>query len=159
MVEHPFARRGSSARARLGRARTELIDEAIRPATAANPAPHLPVRPPVPIDRKVREVAARGRRRERFKIDLSGLPLWRRACLYPFLIPLRLYQVTISPFMPPICRFTPTCSDYALEAIQERGVFVGFLLGIWRVLRCNPFSRGGFDPVPRRPSAPKGVDP
>lgn len=63
---------------------------------------------------------------------------------------IRLYRKYISPLKPPCCRFTPTCSAYALEAFQKRGFFVGFALTFWRVLRCNPFSKGGYDPVPER---------
>lgn len=62
----------------------------------------------------------------------------------------RLYQKFISPLKPPCCRFTPTCSSYAIEAFQKRGFFVGLILTIWRILRCNPFCRGGYDPVPER---------
>ena len=61
----------------------------------------------------------------------------------------RLYQKFISPIKPPCCRFTPTCSAYAIEAFQTRGFFVGLILTVWRILRCNPFSRGGYDPVPK----------
>lgn len=62
---------------------------------------------------------------------------------------IRTYQVTISPrFSHGSCRYTPTCSQYMLEAIEIHGVFKGCLLGIWRILRCNPFSKGGWDPVP-----------
>ena len=61
-----------------------------------------------------------------------------------------LYQKYISPLKPPCCRFTPTCSSYAIEAFQKRGFFVGFILTVWRILRCNPFCKGGFDPVPER---------
>ena len=50
------------------------------------------------------------------------------------------------------CKFTPTCSNYALEAIEIHGVFKGSLLTFWRILRCNPFSKGGFDPVPPKES-------
>ena len=50
----------------------------------------------------------------------------------------------------PCCRFTPTCSAYALEAFQKRGFFVGFGLSVYRILRCNPFGAGGYDPVPER---------
>lgn len=50
----------------------------------------------------------------------------------------------------PSCRFYPTCSAYAIEAIEKRGVVVGTMLAIWRILRCNPFSKGGFDPVPEK---------
>ena len=63
---------------------------------------------------------------------------------------IRLYQKVISPIKPPCCRFTPTCSQYAIEAFTKRGFFVGFILTVWRILRCNPFSRGGYDPVPER---------
>ncbi len=62
---------------------------------------------------------------------------------------IRTYQVTISPrFSRGSCRFYPTCSQYAIEAIELHGVFKGVLLAAWRILRCNPFSKGGYDPVP-----------
>ena len=63
---------------------------------------------------------------------------------------IRLYQKGISPKKISCCRFTPTCSAYAIEALQERGLFVGLPLIIWRVLRCNPFCKGGYDPVPEK---------
>lgn len=59
-----------------------------------------------------------------------------------------LYRKYISPIKPPCCRFTPTCSAYAIEAFQKRGFFVGLILTVWRILRCNPFCKGGYDPVP-----------
>lgn len=62
---------------------------------------------------------------------------------------LRFYKARISPQLPPACRYTPTCSEYAMEAIERRGVVVGGLLATKRVLSCNPFSRGGYDPVPQ----------
>ena len=62
----------------------------------------------------------------------------------------RLYQKYISPLKRPCCRFTPTCSSYAIEAFQKRGFFIGMILTVWRILRCNPFSKGGYDPVPER---------
>ena len=61
-----------------------------------------------------------------------------------------LYRKFISPIKPPCCRFTPTCSAYAIEAFQKRGFFVGLALTVWRILRCNPFSKGGYDPVPEK---------
>ena len=61
-----------------------------------------------------------------------------------------LYRKYISPLKPPCCRFTPTCSAYAIEAFEKRGFFVGFALMVWRILRCNPFSKGGYDPVPEK---------
>ena len=63
---------------------------------------------------------------------------------------IRLYQKLISPLKPPCCRFTPTCSAYAITAFQKRGFIIGLILTVWRVLRCNPFCRGGYDPVPER---------
>ena len=59
-----------------------------------------------------------------------------------------LYRKFISPIKPPCCRFTPTCSAYAIEAFRKRGFFAGLILTVWRILRCNPFSKGGYDPVP-----------
>lgn len=58
------------------------------------------------------------------------------------------YQQAISPYLRPSCRFMPSCSHYAVEAIEKHGAFKGLGLAIWRILRCNPFSRGGYDPVP-----------
>ncbi|MBQ7365138.1 MAG: membrane protein insertion efficiency factor YidD [Clostridia bacterium] len=64
------------------------------------------------------------------------------------IFPIKLYQKFISPLKPPCCRFTPSCSQYAIEAVMEWGVIIGLLLALWRILRCNPFSKGGEDPVP-----------
>jgi len=61
---------------------------------------------------------------------------------------IRFYKKAISPYLPPSCRFTPTCSEYAVEAIQKYGAFKGLGLAVWRVLRCNPIGKGGYDPVP-----------
>ncbi|MCI0489207.1 MAG: membrane protein insertion efficiency factor YidD [Blastocatellia bacterium] len=60
---------------------------------------------------------------------------------------IKAYQVLISPLLPPACRFTPTCSQYALEAIKKYGVLRGFYMAARRLLRCHPFHRGGYDPV------------
>ncbi len=61
---------------------------------------------------------------------------------------LRLYKRFVSPLLPPACRFEPTCSEYAAAAIEEHGLLRGAALAAWRLLRCNPWCRGGFDPVP-----------
>ena len=62
--------------------------------------------------------------------------------------PIRFYQRFISPLTPPTCRFTPTCSHYAIEAIRKHGPFKGLALAVWRILRCNPWGGSGYDPVP-----------
>jgi putative membrane protein insertion efficiency factor len=72
------------------------------------------------------------------------VPLVRR----PFVAAIRLYQRFISPLLPPSCRFHPTCSEYARQAIARHGVIKGIALGAIRILKCHPFHPGGFDPVP-----------
>ena len=59
----------------------------------------------------------------------------------------RIYQETLSPILGGQCRYVPTCSNYFIEAVRTRGAFRGAMMGIWRILRCNPFARGGYDPV------------
>lgn len=66
---------------------------------------------------------------------------------YLFIDFLRLYKMLLSPFLPSACRFTPTCSEYASQAIEKYGVFRGIRMGAERVLRCQPFCKGGHDPV------------
>ncbi|MBR6532848.1 MAG: membrane protein insertion efficiency factor YidD [Clostridia bacterium] len=61
---------------------------------------------------------------------------------------IKFYQRAISPRKIPCCRFSPCCSQYAIEAITIHGAFKGTLLSVWRILRCNPFCKGGYDPVP-----------
>ena len=60
---------------------------------------------------------------------------------------IRAYRLLLSPLLPPSCRFTPTCSEYAMEAIQKYGALRGVYLGVRRLLRCHPFHTGGYDPV------------
>jgi len=59
----------------------------------------------------------------------------------------RLYQANLSPFLGRQCRFVPTCSVYFIQAVTRHGAFRGALMGLWRILRCHPLSRGGHDPV------------
>jgi uncharacterized protein len=66
------------------------------------------------------------------------------------LSPIAAYQRWLSPSLPRRCRYEPTCSDYAAHSIRRFGVLRGLLLACWRLLRCNPLSHGGFDPVPER---------
>jgi putative membrane protein insertion efficiency factor len=63
------------------------------------------------------------------------------------LLLLRAYKWAISPMFPPACRYVPTCSEYAMEAVDRYGAVRGSMMGIWRVLRCHPLVKGGLDPV------------
>lgn len=69
---------------------------------------------------------------------MKGAALWA----------LRWYKRAVSPLLPPACRYTPTCSEYAAEAIERHGLGRGTFLAVRRVLSCHPFARGGYDPVP-----------
>ncbi len=71
-----------------------------------------------------------------------------KALVWVLLLPIVFYQRCISPFTPPACRFTPTCSEYAKQALKKHGPIKGLALAIWRVLRCNPWGGSGYDPVP-----------
>ena len=64
-----------------------------------------------------------------------------------FILPIKLYQILISPLFPNKCKYYPSCSNYSIQAINKYGIFKGLLKSIWRILRCNPFSLGGYDPV------------
>jgi putative membrane protein insertion efficiency factor len=74
---------------------------------------------------------------------IRRLSLLGRALIYL----VRLYQATFSAWLGRQCKFTPTCSRYCIEAIERYGAIRGGLKGLWRIIRCNPFSRGGYDPV------------
>lgn len=81
-------------------------------------------------------------------MNFSPVKLIREA----FLAPVKLYRKYLSPLKPtPTCRFTPSCSQYAIDAVREWGIVVGTVLTLIRIVRCNPFSKGGDDPVPRNP--------
>ena len=83
---------------------------------------------------------------------------FRRAFVAVLLAPIRLYQRFVSPALPRRCKYEPTCSAYAVDAVRELGAIRGTILAAWRLLRCNPFSHGGWDPVSDRTffKAPKG---
>lgn len=68
----------------------------------------------------------------------------------PLIWLIKFYRKNISPNTPPSCKFTPTCSQYGLEAIERFGAIKGGFMTLWRILRCNPFSSGGYDPVPQK---------
>ncbi|HNV81451.1 MAG: membrane protein insertion efficiency factor YidD [Tenuifilaceae bacterium] len=65
-----------------------------------------------------------------------------------FIIPIKAYQLLISPLIPPSCRYTPTCSAYSIEAFKKHGPFKGLWLSVKRIIRCNPWGGHGYDPVP-----------
>jgi putative membrane protein insertion efficiency factor len=71
-----------------------------------------------------------------------------RILSYPFIFLIKVYQYAISPLLGPKCRFTPTCSSYALQAFKKYGLFKGFWLTIKRISRCHPWGGSGYDPVP-----------
>ena len=72
----------------------------------------------------------------------------KRVLSAPFILLIKFYQLCISPLKPPSCRFTPTCSQYALEAFRKYGPIKGFWLSLKRILRCHPWGGSGYDPVP-----------
>lgn len=72
----------------------------------------------------------------------------KRTAAFPFLLLVRFYQLCISPLKPPACRFTPTCSQYAMIALKKYGPFKGGYLAVRRILRCHPWGGSGYDPVP-----------
>jgi len=76
------------------------------------------------------------------KASLRSLTIWLPVKL------IRLYQITLSPYMGRQCRYTPTCSNYALEALQKHGLLRGSWLDVKRILRCAPWGGSGYDPVP-----------
>lgn len=81
-------------------------------------------------------------------MNFSPVKLIREA----FLLPVKAYRKYLSPLKSaPTCRFTPTCSQYAIDAVREWGIVAGTVLTFFRIVRCNPFSKGGEDPVPHNP--------
>ena len=78
----------------------------------------------------------------------KALAILRKVLIFPFIFLIRFYQVCISPLTPAACRFTPTCSQYAIEAFRKHGIFKGFYLSAKRILRCHPWGGHGYDPVP-----------
>ncbi|MBN2273538.1 MAG: membrane protein insertion efficiency factor YidD [Bacteroidales bacterium] len=64
------------------------------------------------------------------------------------ILPVKFYKYSISPLLPNSCRHYPTCSEYAIQALNEHGIVKGSMLAIWRILRCNPWGTSGYDPVP-----------
>ena len=71
---------------------------------------------------------------------------------------LGIYKRWVSPALPPSCRYVPTCSEYAMEALERYGALRGGAMAVWRLLRCHPFVKGGYDPVVRRRSSVRDLD-
>ena len=69
---------------------------------------------------------------------------------FPLILLVRFYQVAISPFTPSTCRYNPTCSHYAIEALNKRGLIIGGWLSLKRIISCNPWGGSGYDPVPEK---------
>ena len=86
----------------------------------------------------------------------DGLRLWARVGNWPFVGLIYVYRVTLSPIMGGQCRFEPTCSRYGLDAYRAYGPIRGTRLTVGRILRCHPFNKGGYDPVPIRDDRVKG---
>ncbi|MGB5989907.1 MAG: membrane protein insertion efficiency factor YidD [Marinifilaceae bacterium] len=64
------------------------------------------------------------------------------------ILPIKFYQLCLSPLKPNVCRYTPTCSEYAIQALKKHGPFKGFYLALKRIISCNPWGGSGYDPVP-----------
>jgi uncharacterized protein len=81
---------------------------------------------------------------------VKPIDAWRLAASLPgrgLILMVRLYQVTLSPIVGRHCRYMPTCSEYFIEAVRKYGAFGGAAKGLWRICRCHPFGRGGYDPL------------
>lgn len=76
------------------------------------------------------------------------IKLVRQLLLWLLLLPIYFYKLAISPITPPSCRYTPSCSSYAIEALKKHGPFRGLYLATKRILRCHPWGGSGYDPVP-----------
>ena len=74
----------------------------------------------------------------------------KRILIFPFLLLIRFYQIAISPYTPASCRYTPTCSQYAIEALKVHGLFRGGWLAVKRISKCQPWGGSGYDPVPEK---------
>jgi uncharacterized protein len=72
----------------------------------------------------------------------------KRLLIYSLIVPVKLYQILISPILPNSCRYIPTCSEYAIQALKKHGPIRGLYLAIKRILSCNPWGGSGYDPVP-----------
>ena len=76
----------------------------------------------------------------------TGLNAARAVLRWLILVPVRFYQVVLGPMLPKVCRFHPSCSDYFIQAVEKYGAVRGSVKGVWRICRCHPWGRGGYDP-------------
>jgi len=74
----------------------------------------------------------------------------KKILIFPFKLVIRFYQIAISPYTPASCRFSPTCSQYSIEALETHGLFQGGWLAIKRISKCHPWGSSGYDPVPEK---------
>ena len=87
-------------------------------------------------------------RRQSFSSDITIIPIFHPMLKNLLILPISFYRACISPMLPPACRYTPTCSQYAIEAITKHGALRGSWLAIKRIARCHPWGGSGYDPVP-----------
>ena len=102
----------------------------------------------------MRELSNTGNQRDH-GADQNGRALDQLLNIVPILL-IRFYQTFISPLLGPSCKYHPTCSNYAIDAFRQHNLFYASWLTVWRVLRCNPFSKGGYDPVPPKKKRSEG---
>lgn len=81
-------------------------------------------------------------------LEAENVDFWERPASWLAILLVKLYQKTLSGFWPNICIYSPSCSHYMIYAIRNKGLAAGIFLGGWRILRCHPFARGGYDPPP-----------
>ncbi len=81
-------------------------------------------------------------------MDIILKTMINKILVYPFILIIKLYQSFISPLIGANCRYTPTCSEYSINSFKRHGLIKGFFLSVKRISKCNPFFKGGYDPVP-----------
>jgi len=81
-------------------------------------------------------------------LDIILKTMINKILVYPFILIIKLYQSFISPLIGANCRYTPTCSEYSINSFKRHGLIKGFFLSVKRISKCNPFFKGGYDPVP-----------
>ncbi len=101
---------------------------------------------------RLKDVDRNGDMIKKFEKNLTFefVEILKKIIRFPFIVLIRLYQLVISPLKPATCRYTPTCSQYSLEAIREWGIFKGGWLAIKRISSCHPWGGSGYDPVPTK---------